>query len=40
MLLQLHPTPDDLCRALVIRPSLSGGQDDVTVVAARYRIPE
>ena len=40
VLLQLHPTPDDLCRALVEQAAESGGQDDVTVVAARYRIPE
>ena len=40
VLLRLHPTPDDLCRALVEQAVTSGSQDDVTVVAARYRIPE
>jgi protein phosphatase len=39
MVLTLHPTPDDQCRALVELAASSGGQDDVTVVTARYRIP-
>jgi serine/threonine protein phosphatase PrpC len=36
----VHSTPDDQCRALVELAAASGGQDDVTVVAAHYRIPE
>ena len=38
--LRLHPTPDDQCRALVDLAAASWGRDDVTVVAAHYRIPE
>jgi protein phosphatase len=38
--LRLHPTPDQQCRALVELAVASGSQDDVTVVAAHYRIPE
>ena len=37
--LELHPMPDDQCRALVELAAASGGQDDVTVIAAHYRIP-
>ena len=36
--LRLHRTPDDQCRALVDLAANSGGQDDVTVVTAHYRI--
>ena len=39
MTLTMHPMPDDQCRALVELAASSGGQDDVTVVAAHYRIP-
>ncbi len=38
--LRLHGTPDDQCRALVELAVASGGQDDVTVIAAHYHIPE
>jgi serine/threonine protein phosphatase PrpC len=36
--LRLHRTPDDQCRALVDLAVNSGSQDDVTVLAAHYRI--
>ena len=37
--LELHAMPDDQCRALLDLAAASGGQDDVTVIAAHYRIP-
>jgi protein phosphatase len=32
-------TPDDQCRSLVDLAMASGGDDDVTALVARYRIP-
>ena len=38
--LRLNGTPGDQCRALIDATVASGGQDDVTVIAGHYRIPE
>jgi protein phosphatase len=32
--------PDDQCRSLVDLAMASGGDDDVTALVARYRIPQ
>ena len=37
--LQTQGLPDNQCRSLIDLAIESGGQDDVTVLAARYRIP-
>jgi protein phosphatase len=39
-LLEVHPRPEDACRALLARALDSGGPDNVTVVLASYTIPE
>jgi protein phosphatase len=39
-LLDAHPRPDDVCRALVDRALDCGGRDNITVVLASYAIPE
>ena len=38
--LRLHGAPDDQCRALVDLAVASGGEDDVTVLAARYSVSQ
>jgi serine/threonine protein phosphatase PrpC len=38
-MLSSDQSPDDQCRALVDLALAAGGNDDVTALIARYRIP-